>query len=173
MPNVAIHYSASIVDGAGSRKVTEVYVSEASLSSEPAGINSWLADLDAIIDGVIVASQIRITPALPTTLGTTGRTGFTTSQVGRLGGFRFNVNGTQKHWSQEIPAFAQAYLLSGKTPNVTATAVAAYLSLMTSGVPTTNTGFTEPLGLAVLTGLNEAFGGDRKVHGYRKASTAV
>ena len=55
MPNTAVHYSASIVDGAASRKVTEVYVSDASLSTEPAGLNAWLVALDQCIDGVIVA----------------------------------------------------------------------------------------------------------------------
>ena len=116
-----IHYSASVQDAQGSRKVVDAYLTEASLAAEPAGINAWLAALDQVIDGVIVASQIRITPVLPTTLSGTGRSGFSTSRVESMGELRFNLTGSQKHYTQAIPSWALANLSANKSPNVAAT----------------------------------------------------
>lgn len=150
---VFIAYSASVIDGLGSRKTVEAYANPTDLTGEPAGLNAWLALLDGVIDGVIVDSHLRVNPVLPGTLATSARVNFGQSRVEQNGEFRFNLTGTPKHYTQAVPAFAYANISNGK-PNLTA--VAPYTTLMLGD------GFTSPDGLPLST-LYGAFLGTRKV----------
>lgn len=147
-----IHYSASIQDHFSVRRTVDAFLDPADLTGEPAGFLAWLTTLDTIIDGVIVAAQIRVTPPLPTTLLTTSRTGFGTSKVSQNGVVRFNLTGTSKHYSQAIPAIAEANVSAGK---LNLTAISAYTSLMTGNT------FTDDTGASAITTVYGGFVADR------------
>lgn len=161
----SVHYSASIADSEGHRKTVVAYSNPADLSGVLTGLAAWLTALDAIISGVIVASEIRVTPAI-TGAGTTGRSGFADSDVSELGGFEFALSGTQKHYSQEVPAFADALKTTKGAPVITDTAVAAYTAVMLG----TAAAYTEPLGVATLASLFGTFKGEHRVKGLKGSS---
>ncbi len=147
-----IHFSATIQDGLGSKKTVDAYSKPADYSAVDADFAAWLTALDSIISGVIVASQVRLTPAAPTTLATTGRSGYAASRVEIPGGFRFNLSGTPKHYTNSVPAVNPSNITAGKL-NLTSCSV--YTALLTGNA------YTDTTGNNAITSVNEGFLGSR------------
>lgn len=139
MANVSVVQSASIEDGLGRRKVTEVYsdlVDTTTLAQLAAAQGTWLTDLDAIIDGAIINNRVLIRPAPPGGLKTVG-TGatFVASRVSQNANFRFSATGTSRAWSNGVPSISDA-LIVGDSINTGAAAVGTYTTLLTGGTYT-------------------------------------
>jgi len=141
MPNVGIVQSATIQDGLGRRKVTEVYqniVDTTTLAALAAAQGTWVTDLDGIIDGAIIFNRVTIKPALPGGIKTVG-TGatFLASRVSQIGLFRFSATGSSHAWTSAVPSFSNAFIVND-APDTSAGAVGTYTTLLTGG------GYTHP-----------------------------
>jgi hypothetical protein len=134
MANVPLHFSATVVDGFSVKRATDAYLNlpdSTTLAQLAAAQGTWLTDLDAVIDGAIVNSQIRVVPELPTGLkGASGAT-WAASRVNQTGILRFDSTGTTARWSNILPSVSNAVIVNNKI-DLTNTNVAAYVTLFTT-----------------------------------------
>lgn len=168
MPNVPLHFSATVEDGLGVKRSTDVYLAPAdttTLAAVVLQIGTWLAELDAASDGAITANQIRIIPALPGGLkAATGAT-WTRSRNMLPGVIRFSSSGTSRAWASVIPALAQACIVAGK-PDVHGATLGTYITTLTTG----GNGYTNPNNEQLLA-LESAIIGERKSRKQLQASS--
>jgi hypothetical protein len=133
MANVPLHFGATIEDGLGRRKSTDVYldiVDTTTLAVLAGDLGTWLTDLDAISAGYIVASRVEIKPAMPGGLKTATGASVAASRVAQVGIFRFSATGTTAQWSSDVPALANSMIVNDA---IDPTGTATYTGLLTGG----------------------------------------
>jgi hypothetical protein len=150
-----VEYSASIEDGNFIRHAVNAYSNPADFTGEPAGFDAWIAALDGIISGIIVDGKITLRPTI-TGVATASRSGYTLSRLSNSVDLRFNLSGTSKKYTQNIPAVNSAAIAAGKA---VPTFLATYTSLVAGG------SFTDNTGTDTITSVYGLFLGSRK---YRK-----
>lgn len=130
MATQAIIVSYSIVDADGDRASMPIYGlfddSTATLSSIVAWAAARAAQIDAILDGQIVAENLTIYPTLPGGLKTSPNAG---SDVEKTALFTWGLGGIAASHSQgmDIPAFLPSKFV-GDAVNTVDTAVAAFVT---------------------------------------------
>lgn len=140
MANIPLHFSATIVDGLGTKASAVAYLSPAdttTLAELITDMGTWASALDLTTDGVITANRIEVTPALTSGLGTISSKGalYTASRVEQTGVINFS-NATTAHKSGfAIPALKAAAISAGKLL-LTETDVAALITLLSGGTYT-------------------------------------
>jgi hypothetical protein len=135
MANVPMHFSATVQDGVLARTSTDVYLElpeATTLTQLAAALGTWLTTLDGISSGNIIATKVEVKPALPTLKSPTAAA-FAASRINQNGQFRFSASGVTTSWSSNVPALANAALVSG-TDKPDPAVVGTYTSLLTSGV---------------------------------------
>ena len=142
MPNVNLHFSATIEDGLGTKGTAVAYlapVDTTTLAALTADLATWLADLDAVTDGVIIANRVEFTPPLPGGLGTKGGKGaaYTASRIEQTGLLNLSNATTAHRFGFAIPAVTDAAIADGKL-DLTNAAIAEMIGLLT-GCTYTNT----------------------------------
>ncbi len=133
MANVPMHFSATLKDGLKRSKSTDVYLNlpeATTLTALAAALGTWLTDLDAITDGYIIESSVRVKPAPPGGLKTATGANVATSRVAQYGIFRFSASGTTAQWSSNVPSLADAMIVNDA---VDPTGTATYTGLLTGG----------------------------------------
>ena len=142
MASIPLHFSATIVDGLGTEASTLSYLTvpdSATLAQINVALGTWLSELDAVTDGAIVKTAIRITPGFativfPTALKAATGTAWLNSRVEQTGVLNFGNTVSNHRFGQVIPAIADSKLLAGKI-NLSDAAVALLLTLLSSGTP--------------------------------------
>lgn len=168
MPNIPTHFSATVEDGLGVKRSTDVYLAPpdtTTLAQVVAAIGTWLSDLDPCMDGAITANQIRIVPALPGGLKSATGATWTRSRNMLPGVIRFSSAGTSRAWASVVPALAQGVIVAGK-PDVHGATLGTYITLLTTG----SNGYTNPQGQA-LSALESGIIGERKSRKQLQASS--
>ena len=140
MAVVNLHFSATVKDGLGTKGTAVAYlapVDSTTLATLVTDLATWLADLDAVTDGVIIGNRIELTPALPGGLGTVGGKGaaFVASRIEQTGILNLSNATTQHRSGFAIPAVIDAAIVSGKL-DLTNAAIAAMIALLTGGTYT-------------------------------------
>lgn len=133
MPNVGLHFSATVVDQFGVKASTTVYSNPAdteTLASLNAALTTWLTDLDAATDGAITSCEVRITPVLPGGLKAVTSTFVNQAANAFPGVLKMSVSGTQASFANKIPALAKACILNGK-PDIAGATLSTYIALLT------------------------------------------
>jgi len=135
MANIPLNFSATVVDGLSTEASTLAYAEYAdttTLADVITDLNSWVADVDACIDGAIKANHIRITPAvLGTHKSPTGAT-FVASRVEQTAVLNFANGTTSRKYGQALPSVRSDLLTAGKI-DLTDAAISALITLLTSG----------------------------------------
>lgn len=135
MANVPLHFSATIRDGLGTEATSRAYLNlsdTTTLAALVSDLGTWLADLDAVTDGLIRGTRIEITPALPGGLKTATGATFQASRVEQTAVLNFSATGTSRKEGMEIPAVSNAAISAGKL-DLTNAAIAALITLLTNG----------------------------------------
>lgn len=135
MATVNLHFSATVRDGLSTEASTLAYVDYAdtvTLAALIVDLNEWVADLDACIDGAIVANQIRITPTVIGTHKAPTGASFVASRVEQTAVLNFSNGSTSKKYGQILPSVRSDLLTAGKI-DLTDAAIAALVALLTSG----------------------------------------
>ena len=137
LANVTGHYSATIVDGLGTKAPAVAYfnlVDTTTLATLKTDLDAWATALDATTDGVIESVRINISPALTSGLGTMSDKGaaFTASRVEQTAVINFGNTVTPHKSGFAIPAIKAAAITAGKLV-LTDTDVAALISLLDGG----------------------------------------
>jgi hypothetical protein len=108
------------------------YVDTTTLATLVADLASWVADLDAVIDGAIIGNHIKINvPVTGTHKAATGAT-FVASRVEQTAVINFSNSVTPHKYGQVIPSVRSDLLTTGKI-DLTDTAMAALIALLKSG----------------------------------------
>lgn len=142
MANVLLHFSATLVDGLGTKASSVAYLNLAdttTLATLITDLGDYASALDGATDAVIEGVRIEITPALPSGLGTAGDKGsaFTASRVEQTAVVNFGNATTPHKWGFAIPAVKAAALSAGKLV-LTDTGIAALTTLLSGGAYTNN-----------------------------------
>jgi hypothetical protein len=140
MPTVPLHFSATIVDGLGTKASAIAYLAPddtATLATMRTDLDAWLAALDGVTDGVITGARIELTPQLPGGLGTMTSKGaaFTNSRVEQTAVINMKNATTSQKSGQAIPAFSDAAIAGGKV-DLTNAAVGVIIALLGGGTYT-------------------------------------
>jgi len=167
LANVTAQFSATIIDEAGIKAnvLAHLVISDAStVAALDTALNAWITDLDAITGGQVIRSGARVLPALPGGIKAAPVTG---SEVEEVVTFDFTQTGVPYHYGNTVPAFLESLETADHKPDLSATAVSDYTTLLTSAVlGGTYTG----LGNDALAALSYAFLPTRK---HRKQANAM
>ena len=135
MATVQANFSATVVDGLGTEASTLAYVDYAdtvTLAELITDLNTWVADVDACIDGAIKANHIRVTPLVIGTHKPASGATFVASRVEQTAVLNFSNGTTSKKYGQVLPSVRSDLLTTGKI-DLTDTALQALIALLTSG----------------------------------------
>ena len=135
MADVPLNFSATVVDGLGTEASTLAYLNMAdttTLATLITDLAAWVAAVDATIDGAIISNHIRIVPPVTGThKSPTGPT-FVASRVEQTAVLNFSNATTSRKYGQVLPSVRSDLLTAGKI-DLTDTAIAALIALLTSG----------------------------------------
>jgi len=167
LANVTAQFSATIIDEAGIKAtaMAHLLISDASTVAQlDTALNAWVSAVDLITGGQIIRSAARVLPALPGGIKDTPVAG---SEVEEVVTFDFTQTGIIYHYGNVVPAFLETLETADHKPDLAATDVAAYTTLLTGAVlGGTYTG----LGNDALAALSYAFLPTRK---HRKQANAM
>lgn len=152
-----IHFSATIQDASGIKvaKTSQLFIDPAqTITQVITALTAWEAALDAITEGKIVRRGVGLSSP-PTTGGGKPVAGH---ELDDTVTFDFIQAALTTHYGDNIPGFISAGLVGDKV-DLTNTAVAAYVTLLTTA-PVLG-GVYSGLGNEALTALYRAFQGDR------------
>jgi len=167
LANVTAQFSATIIDEAGIKAnvLAHLLISDAStVAALDTALNAWITDLDAITGGQVIRSAAKVIPALPGGIKSAPVAG---SEVEEVVTFDFTQTGVPYHYGNTVPAFLETLETADHKPDLSATPVSDYTTLLTSAVlGGTYTG----LGNDALAALSYAFLPTRK---HRKQANAM
>lgn len=134
MANYKVNFSARLVDGNSTEATCLAYVDLAdttTIATLVTDLNTWLAAVDGVTDGVIQETRLLITPGLPSGLktATSVTTVFTLSRVEQIGLFTFTNVNKVANWGFAVPSFSNALIVNGSVDNANA-AVTTLVQLM-------------------------------------------
>lgn len=156
MANKNVRFSASIVDGLGTKATTTSYgvvPDTVTLAGIMTAQGAWVAALDGVTDGAITGSSVTIVSGpLATDKGAGAGKPTLDSRVEQTGVVNY-TNGVNTHpWGEAIPALANATITSGKLDLANA-AVIAFNAILTGALAGGN--YTNPY-LQAITGIKDA-----------------
>jgi hypothetical protein len=127
----AVRFSATAVDELGTEGAILSYLMAdpgQTITQVFTAYDTWVADVDAIIDGQITLGRVDLLAALPGGLKGSPTAGGRIEQTGNIG---FSVHGTSHRYNQVLASFASSKLSAGKI-NLADTDVAAFITVLTS-----------------------------------------
>jgi len=166
--NTVLRFSATVQDETGLKANVNSHLfidSAQTVAATDTAFSAWISALDAITGGQVVRGQWTISPALPGGIKSAPVAG---SEVQEVATFDFTQTGVPYHYGSVVPAFLESLETSTHKPDLTAGAVAAWITLLTTA-PVLGGSYTG-MGNDALAALSYAFLATRK---HRRGERAV
>ncbi len=163
-----VRFSLTVQDEVGIKANAQAHVfadPTSTITQIGTALNAWVSALAKITGGAIIRSSASVLPALPTPEAGRPVAG---SEVQEVATFDFTQAGTAYHYGNVVPAFLESLETAAFKPDLSATDVLAYFTLLATGTPLG--GYYSGPGNDQLLALAYAFLATRK---HRRAERAV